>query len=196
MVYWILFFAQVHKTSGKESSRSGDGSDEKTNGMKATTTSSRSILGLDKPRQIFWEKRLSGLQPSYEEDQQLGEAEADDDDENMDADDDDSMRQRRLQQQSRPPPFKMPAHFKPVGPGVDTDILLASISTSIHLGSGTIRGQTAAKVRLAIAGFFGDVFPQSRPTRAGGFLSVWQICLSFFRVSSVFPLKICLFFKI
>lgn len=136
----------VHKTSGKESSRSGDGSDEKTNGMKGTTTSSRSILGLDKPRQIFWEKRLSGLQPSYEEDQQL--AEADDDDENMDDDGDDSHRQRRQQQQSRTPPFKMPAHFKPVGPGVDTDILLASISTSIHLGSGTIRGQTAAKMNV------------------------------------------------
>ena len=108
------------------------------------TTSSRSILGLDKPRQIFWEKRLSGLQPSYEEDDEMAR-------ENEDEEEDEEMGEAgesgRRQQQQPWPAFKMPSHFKPVGPGVETDILLASISTSIHLGSATIRGQTAAKVR-------------------------------------------------
>jgi len=134
----------VHKTSGKSPSREG-GSDEKTNGIKGggTTPSSRSILGLDKPRQIFWEKRLSGLQPSYEDAQQQQQQQEDEeDDESMD---DGEAARRRHQQR---PAFKLPAHFKPVGPGVDTDILLASISTSIHLGSSTIRGQTAAKMNV------------------------------------------------
>lgn len=137
----------VHKTSsGKDSSRGGNDFDEKTNGMKGgNTTSSRSILGLDKPRQIFWEKRLSGLQPSYEDDEIAREnEEEEDDDEEMGEGESGG---RRQQQQSRPA-FKMPSHFKPVGPGVETDILLASISTSIHLGSATIRGQTAAKMNV------------------------------------------------
>ena len=55
---------QVHKSSQK-SGRTAPSSDDKSNGSKP---SSRSTLGLDKPRQIFWEKRLSGLQPSYEDD--------------------------------------------------------------------------------------------------------------------------------
>jgi len=117
----------VHKTSCKESSGGGrDSAEDKSNGMKGGGGSSRSILGLDKPRQIFWEKRLSGLQPSY------------DDNELLDDEDGDICRQT----------FKMPSHFKPVGPGVDTDILLASISTSIHLGSGNIRGQTVTKMNV------------------------------------------------
>ena len=43
-------------------------------------------------------------------------------------------------------PFQLPSQFKPVGPGVESDVLLASISTTIHLGSGTIRGQSSSKV--------------------------------------------------
>lgn len=135
----------VHKTSsGKDSSRGGGNDfDEKTNGMKGgNTTSSRSILGLDKPRQIFWEKRLSGLQPSYEEDDEMARRENEDEEEMGEGE------SGRRQQQQPWPAFKMPSHFKPVGPGVETDILLASISTSIHLGSATIRGQTAAKMNV------------------------------------------------
>jgi len=119
----------VHKSSQK-SGRTAPSSDDKSNGSKP---SSRSTLGLDKPRQIFWEKRLSGLQPSYEDDLTPAEEVTDSSDESL---------LRRHQ------PFKMPAHFKPVGPGVDADILLASISTSIHLGSGTIRGQKASKMNV------------------------------------------------
>lgn len=67
----------------------------------------------EKPRQLYWEKRLSGLRPSYPED----DFEA----------------------------FELPKNFKPVGPGVSGDIVLASITTSLHMSSGAIQGQKNSK---------------------------------------------------
>merc|ERR1719206_384220 len=59
---------------------------------------------------------------------------------------DDGEAARRRHQQR--PAFKLPAHFKGLRGGHSRDMLLASISTSIHLGSSTIRGQTAAKMNV------------------------------------------------
>ena len=43
-------------------------------------------------------------------------------------------------------PFSLPANLKPVGPGVDQDVVLASISTSLHMNTnGEIKGQSNAK---------------------------------------------------
>jgi len=106
----------VHKVAPKDATASAHQTNTNNSGSNNKKSSSSSAL--DKPRQIFWEKRLSGLRPSYPDEEDVYQ------------------------------PFKMPPHFKPVGPGVDTDLLLASISTSIHLGSGTIKGQNAAKMTL------------------------------------------------
>ena len=74
----------------------------------------------EKPRQLYWEKRLSGLRPSYPHD---------------------SFE-----------PFALPKNFKPIGPGVIDDIVLASITTSLHMNSGAIVGQKSAKVNIIKTG--------------------------------------------
>jgi len=71
----------------------------------------------EKPRQLFWEKRLSGLRASYPDEEYQ--------------------------------PFLLPSHFKPMGPGVKNDVLLASISTNIHMNNGPIQGQSGGKGKLA-----------------------------------------------
>ena len=68
----------------------------------------------ERPRQLFWEKRLSGMRPSYPDEQYE--------------------------------PVSLPTNLRPVGPGIEDDVVLASISTSLHLSNGTISGQTNAKV--------------------------------------------------
>ena len=70
----------------------------------------------EKPRQLFWEKRLSGLRASYPDEEYQ--------------------------------PFLLPGHFKPMGPGVKNDVLLASISTNIHMNNGPIHGQSGGKVNI------------------------------------------------
>ncbi|CAB4057851.1 MBD2 [Lepeophtheirus salmonis] len=68
----------------------------------------------EKPRQLFWEKRLSGLRASYpDEDYE---------------------------------PFSLPSNITAVGPGVNNDIVLASIATVLHMGNGSINGQSNNKV--------------------------------------------------
>jgi len=71
----------------------------------------------EKPRQLFWEKRLSGLRASYPDEEYQ--------------------------------PFLLPGHFKPMGPGVKNDVLLASISTNIHMNNGPIHGQSGGKGKLS-----------------------------------------------
>jgi len=71
----------------------------------------------EKPRQLFWEKRLSGLRASYPDEEYQ--------------------------------PFLLPTHFKPMGPGVKNDVLLASISTNIHMNNGPIHGQSGGKGKLS-----------------------------------------------
>jgi len=71
----------------------------------------------EKPRQLFWEKRLSGLRASYPDEEYQ--------------------------------PFLLPGHFKPIGPGVKNDVLLASISTNIHMNNGPIHGQSGGKGKLS-----------------------------------------------
>jgi len=71
----------------------------------------------EKPRQLFWEKRLSGLRASYPDEEYQ--------------------------------PFLLPSHFKPMGPGVKNDVLLASISTNIHMNNGPIQGQSGGKGKLS-----------------------------------------------
>ena len=75
----------------------------------------------EKPRQLFWEKRLSGLRASYPDEEYQ--------------------------------PFLLPSHFKPMGPGVKNDVLLASISTNIHMNNGPIQGQSGGKVNNEIVIF-------------------------------------------
>ena len=112
---------QVHKQSAENKVK-----------VDKTTTS-------EKPRQLYWEKRLSGdyliifekikkkihvkiililwilgLRPSYPKE---------------------SFE-----------PFELPKNFKPIGPGVVDDIALASITTSLHMNSGAIVGQKTTKV--------------------------------------------------
>jgi len=67
----------------------------------------------EKPRQLFWEKRLSGIRASYPDEQYE--------------------------------PISLPNNLRPVGPGVEDDVVLASISTSLHLSSGAISGQSNVK---------------------------------------------------
>ena len=69
---------------------------------------------IEKPRQLFWEKRLSGIRASYPDEQYE--------------------------------PVSLPNSLKPVGPGVEDDVVLASISTSLHLSNGAISGQSNIKV--------------------------------------------------
>ncbi len=93
------------KSKGKESSAPPD--------AKKPKTDSNSSKFLDKPRQLFWEKRLSGIRASY-------------------PDEEDGLES-----------FRLPSVLKPVGPpGVDEKgsgevMVLASISTSLHLSGGS-----------------------------------------------------------
>merc|ERR1711997_508857 len=96
----------VHKISDTLSSK-GTGGKVKVDGKQTS----------EKPRQLFWEKRLSGLRASYPDEEYQ--------------------------------PFLLPSHFKPMGPGVKNDVLLASISTNLHMNSGPIHGQSGGKGKLA-----------------------------------------------
>ena len=68
----------------------------------------------ERPRQVFWEKRLAGLAASYPDEAYE--------------------------------PFRLPQNFLPVGPGVKNDVVLASLSSSLHLAGGAISGQKDSKV--------------------------------------------------
>ena len=94
-------FLQVHKISNSDGN---SGSKVKVDGKQTA----------EKPRQLFWEKRLSGLRASYPDEEYQ--------------------------------PFLLPGHFKPMGPGVKNDVLLASISTNLHMSNGPIHGQSGGKV--------------------------------------------------
>ena len=97
----VLFRLQVHKISSENGNSGGK---VKLDGKQTA----------EKPRQLFWEKRLSGLRASYPDEEYQ--------------------------------PFLLPSHFKPMGPGVKNDVLLASISTNIHMNNGPIQGQSGGKV--------------------------------------------------
>ena len=101
----IIKFLQVHKISAENGN---SGAKVKVDGKQTA----------EKPRQLFWEKRLSGLRASYPDEEYQ--------------------------------PFLLPSHFKPMGPGVKNDVLLASISTNIHMNNGPIQGQSGGKVIEAI----------------------------------------------
>ncbi len=75
----------------------------------------------EKPRQLYWEKRMAGMRPSYPEEEFQ--------------------------------PFELPKNFKPIGPGIEDDVALASITTSLHMNTGAICGQKTAKVRQFIPPF-------------------------------------------
>jgi len=94
----------VHKISN---SNGNSGSKVKVDGKQTA----------EKPRQLFWEKRLSGLRASYPDEEYQ--------------------------------PFLLPGHFKPMGPGVKNDVLLASISTNLHMSNGPIHGQSGGKGKLS-----------------------------------------------
>ena len=95
---------QVHKISNENGNSGGK---MKVDGKQTAA---------EKPRQLFWEKRLSGLRASYPDEEYQ--------------------------------PFLLPGHFKPMGPGVKNDVLLASISTNIHMNNGPIHGQSGGKVNI------------------------------------------------
>jgi methyl-CpG-binding domain protein 2 len=75
----------------------------------------------EKPRQLFWEKRLASLRPSYPDDEFQ--------------------------------PFSLPDIFKPLGPGIECESALASISTALHMSNGPIVGQTTKKGNDDLASF-------------------------------------------
>ena len=107
---------------------------------------------LDKPRQLFWEKRLSGLRASYPDE---GE-----EDEEEEGEEKDAKGQQRSHHRGRREPFKLPSLLKPVGPpGIDEEgsgevMVLASISTSLHLGGGS--GAAGAASGAAASGATGQ----------------------------------------
>lgn len=75
----------------------------------------------EKPRQLFWEKRLAGLRPSYPDDEFQA--------------------------------FALPEIFKPLGPGIECESALASISTALHMSNGPIVGQSTKKGNDDLASF-------------------------------------------
>ena len=99
----IFYFLQVHKISAVNGN----------NGGKVKADSKQTT---EKPRQLFWEKRLSGLRASYPDEEYQ--------------------------------PFLLPGHFKAMGPGVQNDVLLASISTNLHMNSGPIHGQSNGGIKV------------------------------------------------
>jgi len=66
--------------------------------------------GQEKPRQLFWEKRLSGISACCPSEDNK--------------------------------PMALPATIKSVGPGIEENILLASISTALHMATAPITGQS------------------------------------------------------
>jgi methyl-cpG binding transcription regulator, putative len=71
----------------------------------------------EKPKQVFWEKRLERLRATNA-DTEMYES------------------------------FELPKSMRPVGPNINGETALRSISTALHVHSQSITGQTAAKVDL------------------------------------------------
>ncbi len=107
---------------------SSEEEERRTAAPKPPPPPSDAVSWWQKPRQLFWEKHLSGLKPTLPDEVR----ESDEDDEQEEEED-----------------VPLPEMIRPLGPGVNGNAAVASISASLHLngGNGAIRGQEKAAER-------------------------------------------------